>query len=238
MAFGMSACAGQQERPVDWHDRDSYSGWVTDARTGEPIEGAVIVAKWQILQRHPLHSRTDQIIRLEEILTDKEGRFQFAPLGHYEPPLGWERDEGAFPHLAFFKPGYEPTGQQRFTWEFGQEARLAPNLRSVPLKKEGWKREIQLYEYLTRPSTSGVIDPSIKSTPEEKILDRLTSFASNLDRNVRLFEGSKRREREAVEAQWRAIVMIDNEIRKYEPKYQWLNSAIQDALRVNRKEAK
>src|SRR5215213_9224260 len=90
MALGLSSCAAQSERPIDWHERDSYSGWVTDAATGNPIEGAVVVAKWQIVQRY-LHSTTNHIVRLEETLTDKEGRFQFTPLGSYTPPLTWER---------------------------------------------------------------------------------------------------------------------------------------------------
>lgn len=48
VALLVTACAAQPGTQVDWHENDSYAGWVTDAATGEPVEGAVIVAKWQL----------------------------------------------------------------------------------------------------------------------------------------------------------------------------------------------
>lgn len=230
IALLATACGTQQERPVDWHDHDSYSGWVTDAATGQPIEGAVIVAKWQIEQRQSFSGiegiTTIKVIRLEETLTDKEGRFQFAPLGDYTPPLGWER--GAFPVLLFFKPGYEPTGLGRAEWQYGEDYQSPRKDQGRPLRKEGWQREIQLYRYLKRPVPEyQAMNPIYqRKTDEQKILDPLMSFANSLAFNL----DHAQREQTAIEAQWRAILMVNDEIRRYRPDYQWSDPRIRRAL--------
>jgi hypothetical protein len=238
LALSLAACATSGER-IDWHDNDSYSGWVTDAVTGEPLEGVVVIAVWEILWRHYFiveGSPHRETIRLEETLTDKEGRFRFAPLGNYAPPLAWERNEGRFPKLAFFKPGYEPTYRDRFNWEFGEETNLprgSPTPRA--LKKLGWQREIPLYRYLTRPlSVAETMNPSDRRmTDKEKILARLTNFAHSLESNVTLAGKNIRDQRKAAEAQRSAILTMDEEIRQYRPKFEWHNAAIEALLREN-----
>jgi hypothetical protein len=238
IALTVTACASQPSKKVDWHDNDSYSGWVTDAATGEPIEGVVVVVAWRILRRHHMliveGNPDEEVIRLEETLTNKDGYFAFKPLGYYTPPLGWQRDETLFPLLNFFKPGYEPRGQTRVTWEFGDDIdRNVSKTTGRALKKRGWQREVPLFRYLTSPVPEWLaVNPIHKRmTNEQKILERLTSFASGLSENVELYARSNRQRRKAVEAQWRAIVIVDQEIRKYRPKYEWLSNEIRDALR-------
>ena len=240
LGLAVAACAGPQAK-IDWHDTDSYRGWVTDAATGKPIEGAVVVATWHILRpRWSIEGGSyEQVIRLEEVITDKDGRFEFAPLGDYSPPLGWRREEGS-PIIFFFKPGYEPTVRDRKSWEREWDGAGEPmnNPATASPRKPGWEREVQLFRYLTRPIEAWrVEDPIFKRmTPEQKIYDRLDGFAFFLARNVRDSDDpgapdDSRRQRKAVEAQWRAILMIDEEIRKYRPKYEWYGSAIRNALR-------
>jgi hypothetical protein len=233
VALGVAACAGRRERPVDWHEYDAYSGWVVDAATGEPIESTVVVAAWEIVQWHFFHGSSRKIVHIQETVTDREGRFSLAPLGDYTPPLGWER-EAHFPILAFFKPGYDWTTRQRFTWEYGEDAELLtkPNPRNV-----GWQREIQLYRYLTTPKRSTVIDHSLRPGPsEQQIINRLRGLASFLSRNAQ----DSYREEAAIEAQWRAILMVDAELRRYQTDYpqysgyywqSWWSKKIQLALR-------
>lgn len=234
--FAVNGCAAQTGPSIDWHEHDFYAGWVTDATTGQPIEGAVVVANWEIEQHHLLHSRTDRIIRLEETVTDKEGRFAFPPLGDYTVPLGWERSESNFPRLAFFKPGYEPAYRQRFSWEYGPQAATPDKNAPRAPRKDGWQREIQLYPYLASPPTTEVIDPSVRRTREGQILDRLSGLASLLARNVDNSGDNATRagiaqRRNAVDKQWRAITTVDAEIRKYRPKYSWSTREIREALR-------
>lgn len=234
----VSACAAQRDQSVDWHEGDSYAGWVTDAATGEPIEGAIVVIKWEI-EQHAREGRTDRIVRLEETLTDRGGRFAFAALGNYSVPIGWERSEFNFPRLAFFKPGYEPASRQRFTWEYGERPGVPKKESAHPPRNDGWQREIQLYRYLTSPPSTEVVDRSITRTDESRILDRLTGLASLLARNVQnsgddtTTVGIAQR-RKAVETQWHAITALDGEIRKYRPQYSWSTREIREALRDKR----
>jgi hypothetical protein len=98
------------------------------------------------------------------------------------------------------------------------------------LRKDGWQREIRLFRYSTRPDTTGVVDPSTTSTPQRRALGLLTNYAMSLSRNVERFEPGEER-RKAVEAEWKAILMLDDEIRKLQPNYHWYSTAIQDALK-------
>jgi hypothetical protein len=237
----MAACAAQHGAgQAEPHDRDSYSGWVTNAVTGKPINGAVVVAVWYIERRQSFMgiegTKTIEVIRLEEAVTDEQGRFGFAPMGDYTPPVGWERS--AFPSLHFFSPGYEPKGLGRVAWEHGErygypeEKQLEPR---HPPRKLGWQREIQLYPYLARPLTRGeAADPIYRQmTDTQKILARLTGFARFLASNVE-FSRSTLGEKTAVQAQWSAIAMINDEIRKYQPDFHWWNRPIEQALALKR----
>ena len=235
LLVALSGCAATPVQ-TDWHDRDSYAGWITDASTGNPIEGVVVVAVWGILRRNytlVAEGNPDkEIIRLEETLTDKEGRFQFSPLGYYDPPFGWQRDEVAFPLLRIFKPGYLPAGRTRFTWEHGDQLELAAHSSANQARKEGWQREIRVYPYGSGPvSEVRATNPIyMKLTPEQKILDPLRSFASFLVSNLGNSATDLRSQRRTAEKQWRAMVMVDDEIRKYLPNYEWPNATARQML--------
>jgi len=198
-----------------------------------------VVAVWQIRggSRSVVGGNRDiDIVRLEETLSDKDGRFHFAPLGAYTPPPGWMRDESAFPVLQFFKPGYMPVGRTRVRWKFGEEAHIVPNPPVQP-RKEGWSREIQIYRYLTQPvSEARAMNPIYKrQTDEQKILDALMGFAWFLEGNVRRLDHDRERQRKAIASQWRAIVMADEEIRKYRKNHEWGTTALHDAFLEKRK---
>jgi hypothetical protein len=243
VALTITACAAQGARQADSHDQDSYSGWVTDAVSGQPTPGAVVVAAWYIERRQSFMgvegTKSIEVVRLEEMVTDEQGRFRFEPIGNYTPPAGWGR--GAFPILHFFKPGYEPKGIGRIAWEHGEGYGLPiePQLQGRPPRRLGWQREVQLYRYLARPLTQGeAADPIYRQmTDTQKIMGRLTNFARALAENVE-FSSATLGETVAVQTQWRAIAMVDDEIRKYQPDFHWWNRPIEQALASGGKGAK
>jgi hypothetical protein len=230
VALSITNCAAQGAREPDSHDQDSYSGWVTDAVTGQPIPGAVVVAVWDIERRQSFMgvegTKTIEVVRLEEAVTDEQGRFGFVPIGDYTPPAGWQRS--AFPILYFFKSGYEPKGIGRIAWEHGEGYGLPeePQLQGRPPRRLG-------------PLTQGeAADPIYRQmTDTQKIMGRLTNFARALANNVE-FSSATLGETTAVQTQWRAITMIDDEIRKYRPDFHWWNRPIEQALASRSKGAK
>jgi hypothetical protein len=86
-------------------------GQVVEAATGRPIDGAIVVARWDwlgyrsALEGSGFYANGDAV-HVGEALTDREGRYSIAGWG---PVLraGGKMDEKA-PNLIVFKPGYEP----------------------------------------------------------------------------------------------------------------------------------
>jgi hypothetical protein len=92
----------------------SYAGWLIyhkpefrgkliDAETKEPIEGAVVVV---IYKKHSLISGPgggySSVIKVKEILTDKNGEFHFPPYTTLIQPNSIEDDT----KIIVYKPGY------------------------------------------------------------------------------------------------------------------------------------
>ncbi len=76
----------------------SISGKVVDAVTGNPLEGAVVLAQWT--KTHGLPGLTSHsIYKIEETETDKDGKFSLS--GVYSPFV--DR-----PEMVIFKKGYIP----------------------------------------------------------------------------------------------------------------------------------
>ena len=69
---------------------------IVNADTGQPIEGAIVIAFWKTIQ--PI-----QFLKIEESVTDSNGEFSFPGWGPIKRPDGclWDSD----PHMKVFKPG-------------------------------------------------------------------------------------------------------------------------------------
>lgn len=78
--------------------------WVVDAQTGDPVEGAVIVAYWETKYGFFMEDYKLDAHHIMETTTDKEGHFALPGWGP-ELLTGGSLDENA-PRLLIFKPLY------------------------------------------------------------------------------------------------------------------------------------
>lgn len=83
---------------------EPFEAWAVDAESGEPIEGAVVVATWALFEDglHGHHFR--EMVEVKETVTDKNGRFAFPGFKFYNPKL---HDLMEDPKIIIFKSGYE-----------------------------------------------------------------------------------------------------------------------------------
>lgn len=100
--FGLTGCALGLV-PLSADPIDSQ---VVDADTGAPIEGAVVLAHWEL---HSGSLSGDSLpcgsANVEDTVTDKDGKFHIPGWGPTMPGCSGEMRQGN-PHLYVFKPGY------------------------------------------------------------------------------------------------------------------------------------
>ena len=97
-----------------YYTSDPIEAWVVDADTGKPIEGAIVVASWQLLgfTLDTGGSRNHQLAVMETV-TDKNGRFSFP--GFTRVNFRLEKLGEEDPRVLIFKPGYlVATGQSSY----------------------------------------------------------------------------------------------------------------------------
>jgi hypothetical protein len=104
--LSLQACAAM-------HSAESIEAWVVDAQTGQPIEGAVVVAHWQLERKYAIppgvvgyDPRGPLQLQILESVTDANGRFAFPAWGPLSAPPGAYL-EGDDPRIIIFKSGYE-----------------------------------------------------------------------------------------------------------------------------------
>ena len=88
--------------PLYW--AESISGRVVDADSGEPIEGAVVVADWLLYSGGMGHGGVRDSLFAEEALTNGNGEFRFGKWGPKRRPA--YQYLGYAPFLVVFKAGY------------------------------------------------------------------------------------------------------------------------------------
>ncbi len=98
----LQACAS----PIYYAKR--IQGQVVDEQTGEPIEGAIIVAQWILFHQGLGHSGHDSRIRVVETVTDKNGYYTI----HGSPmirAIPFTELDFYDPKISVFKEGYRLT---------------------------------------------------------------------------------------------------------------------------------
>lgn len=117
---------------------------VVDSETGVPIEGAVVMANWELVQGSLDGPRYYGQMEIKETVTDKDGRFHFEAFTKSDSSGAELRESD--PQVVIFKAGYE---FQRFTNDYVDGgARLretkriaAVNGKTVRLIKNGADKE-------------------------------------------------------------------------------------------------
>lgn len=101
LSVSLGACA----LPPTVYKSEPGEAWVVDAATGKPVEGAIVVAYWEM----SVHGQkvTDDVYspKIIETVTDSSGHFAIPGWGPESICCGF-MDESD-PRILIFKPGYE-----------------------------------------------------------------------------------------------------------------------------------
>src|SRR3989442_12447607 len=85
------------------YSAEGIEAWVVDEDSGQPLEGGVVVANWELMGG--LHPDTVGQLMVMETVTDANGRFSFPAWGPKLRPPGGYLDSHD-PALTLFKSGY------------------------------------------------------------------------------------------------------------------------------------
>ncbi|MBM4255257.1 MAG: hypothetical protein FJ147_05105 [Deltaproteobacteria bacterium] len=138
--------------PPPTYSAEAIEAWVVDEDTGKPIEGAVVVAHWELMGG--LHPDTIGQLMILEAVTDAQGRFQFQAWGpEPRPTEGFLHNYD--PELLLFKSGYE---YKNLSNRATSKVNVAPvrrsewNKKTIKLKKVVNEKEYSLRDLEIRLS--------------------------------------------------------------------------------------
>lgn len=121
--------------PPPMYSAEAIEAWVVDEQTGQPLEGVVVVAHWELMGG--LHPDTIGQLMILETVTDTKGRFFFPAWGpKLRPVTGFLHNDD--PELLLFKSGYDyVAAPNELTEEVNTSAvrRSRWNGKTIKLKK-------------------------------------------------------------------------------------------------------
>lgn len=206
----------------------AFGGRIVDGETGQPLEGAVVVARWQLYRAHNfmdiVGSTEFRLLHVVEAITDAGGFYRIPTWGPIMRPVGWEVQGEEDPLIMAFKPGYGPDSVGNGIWVsaevYNRDGYQGFNPRDAKIRRsENDGKDIVLYKYGKHPKEpTGVIDPSAKRTPEMEIRENVGNFAFYLEDNVGNADEEERgdspKKLEAIRAQRQAILMVEQELQR------------------------
>jgi hypothetical protein len=227
LGLELAGCTSFAELP------DSYSGAAFGGRVvnanASPISGAVVVARWTISPTLYFHGPTKfRVIHLAETLTDEDGKYSIAEWGPISRPSGWEKFRSDDPVVGIFKPGYLPVFLDNVAWQTKEQTGPPFNSRTAAVLRVAHdKKDIVISSYgeQRRDEVTGR-GSSIKRDARTPAIDSLMSFASFLNRNAQYADdddapSSSPARIRAMQRQRNAVVLVDEELRKFRERYRW-----------------
>ena len=98
------------------YSAEVVTGQIVDAKTGKPIDKAIVVAIWELERGFSIEGGIlAGHLHVQEVLTDKDGFYQVDAWGPKKPPKGSYTNSRS-PKLAIFKKGYYPDAKKNFWW--------------------------------------------------------------------------------------------------------------------------
>lgn len=131
------------------YSAEAIEAWVVDAETGQPIEGVVVTANWQLERGTPGGNVRAGQIMVMEAATDAKGRFYFPQWGPKFTPIGFPLPHLVTddPHMVFFKPGYKWTGVANYpTSNYNTSSLRKSEWSGKTIKMEKFKGTLLEYE--------------------------------------------------------------------------------------------
>lgn len=227
--LSLFASLAEGAEPPATYSGAAFGGRIVDGETGQPLGGAVVVARWQLYRAHNfmniVGSTEYRLLHVAESVTDAGGFYRIPAWGPIVRPAGWEVFGEEDPLVAAFKPGYEPNSMANGIWVsaevYNRDGYQGFNPRDAEIRRsKNDGKDIALYKYGKRPKEpTGVIDPSVKNTPEIKIRSMVSNFASYLENNVDNADeqdapSNSPKKLEAIRAQRQAILMVEKELQR------------------------
>ena len=133
-----------------YYKSDTLSASVIDAKTGEPVSGAVVVAFWKLQKGRFFHGHDYWVLQRIETVTDQRGRFSLEPWGPRFVRPAWRMSRDS-PYVYVLKTGYK--------------FEIASNNYTNSLVDVQWNsRQIKLQEPAESPDNYAISLSSIRSS--------------------------------------------------------------------------
>ena len=110
---------------------DEIEGWVIDSNTGQPIEGVIVLAHWQL--RGGFTNKPLQELKVFEDVTDSKGRYFFPAWGPKFAFLG--SLDSRSPAVYMFKPGFEVLVINNTSADGWGYTRFSYNKKSIKMQR-------------------------------------------------------------------------------------------------------
>jgi len=164
IVFLISYSSQSSQNPWLYYHKPEFKGQLIDFDTKQPIEGAVVETLYfrvDLISFGAGHA--DEIFKISESLTDKEGKFQFPSYTTWLSPF-WAGENVKF---IFYKPGYVNSGAtddphrgfmnpkiQEYTWFWNKNKiiRTHGGIYELP-KLESKEDRLRAMQFANIPST-------------------------------------------------------------------------------------